>query len=31
MKGRVWDAAKKPPENALKLRESRLSHHLEPI
>ena len=24
-------ATKKPPENAMKLRESRLSHHLKPI
>ena len=24
-------ATKKPPENAIKLRESQLSHHLEPI
>ena len=28
--GRVGGASKKPPENAMKLRESRLSHHLKP-
>ena len=25
------DVTKKPPENVMKLRESRLSHHLKPI
>ena len=31
MNGRVRGATKKPLENAMKLRESRLSHHLKPI
>ena len=25
-----WRASKKPPENVIKLRESRLSHHVKP-
>ena len=31
MSGRVGGAAKKPQENAMKLRKSRVSHHLKPI